>query len=246
MKHGFTRLSFFYGFCLLLAALMALAVACGGEEKETPTSPTPQATRTSPTAGATVTPMATPKATPTATPKPTPTPAPPTATPEPAGYSFGSGKKLVGSEIQATTYRTRSASDGCYWERLSGLGGTLQEIIANDNSSGPVVVTIASSDVAFNSTRCAKWTQDLSPITKDPAVPFAGGGTYIVGVDIAPGTWRSSGTGSCYWERESGFSGELADIIANDNATGPTLVEIGAGDNGFKSSAGCGTWTKVQ
>ena len=65
------------GFCLLLAALMALAVACGGEEKEAPTSPTPQATQTSPTLQATATPVATTKATPTptlaATPKATPT-----------------------------------------------------------------------------------------------------------------------------------------------------------------------------
>ena len=40
---------------------------------------------------------------PTETPKPAATPAPPTPTPEPAGYTFGSGKKLVGSEVAFAT-----------------------------------------------------------------------------------------------------------------------------------------------
>ena len=34
-----------------------------------------------------------------------------------------------------------------------------------------------------------------------------------------------------------------SDIIANDNATGSTIVQIGAGDKGFSSSR-CGKWTK--
>lgn len=189
---------------------------------------------------ATPKPTNTPK--PTDTPKPTATPAPPTATPEPAGLSFGSGKKLVGTEVAFATYRTRSASAGCYWERLTGLGGTLSEIGANDNTSGPAVVTIVAGDVAFNSSRCARWTQDLSAITSDPNAPF-GDGTFIVGVDISPGVWRSDGAGNCYWQRQRGFTGELSDIIANDNASGPTIVQIGAADKGFSSSR-CGKWTK--
>jgi hypothetical protein len=181
----------------------------------------------------------------TPTPKPTATPAPPTATPEPPGFSFGSGKKLVGSDIAYATYRTRSASSGCYWERLRGLGGTFGEIVANDNTNGPAVVTIMSGDAAFNSSRCARWTQDLSPITSDPNAPFPGEGTYIVGVDISPGLWKSDGLGSCYWQRLSNFSGSLLGaIIANDNADGPTIVRIGVADKGFSSSR-CGTWTKA-
>ena len=166
--------------------------------------------------------------------------------PEPAGYSFGSGKKLVGSDLQVATYRTREpAGRNCYWERLSGLGGTLGDVIANENMSGPAVVTIGPGDVAFNSTGCPRWTQDLSPVTKSPTDPF-GEGNYIVNVDIAPGVWKSSATsGNCYWQRESGFSGTLSDVIANDNSTGGTIVEISASDKGFNSS-GCGTWTKAN
>ena len=229
--------------------LIGLIGSMGGAEEDEPeTLASADDAETRETDKSTNTPKPTNTSKPTETPKPptnTPTPAPPTATPPPPGYTFGSGKKLVGSEVVAgATYRTRSGNGSCYWERLSGLGGTLGEIEANDNTSGPAVVTILESDVAFNSARCGTWTQDLSAITEDPNAPFEGDGTYIVGVDIAAGVWRSDGTGSCYWERQSGFSGGgVDDIIANDNSDGPTIVQISASDKGFKSSR-CGTWTK--
>ena len=212
-------------------------------ETGTATSTVSAATTTA-TATATPSPRAT--ATPTATRvPPTPTPVPPTPTPTiPPGYQFGSGQRQVGTEVVAgATYRTRTGSDNCYWERLSGFGGTLDDIEANENTDGPAVVTIGAGDVGFNSRRCGTWTQDLSPITAGPDEPF-GDGTYIVGVDINPGLWKSDGGDSCYWARLRGFSGTLRDIIANDNVDGPALVQINAGDRGFLSSSRCGTWRR--
>ena len=173
---------------------------------------------------------------------PIPTNALPTRPPAPQVASFSSGMQVVGTDITPGTYRSMGG-DSCYWERLSGFGGTLDEIIANDNAAGPTVVTIAATDKGFSSTRCSRWTQDLSPITLSPTAPF-GDGVFIVNKDIAPGTWRSSGGEYCYWERLAGFSGEFDDIIANDNASGPTVVTVGAADAGF-SSTRCGTWMKV-
>lgn len=70
-----------------------------------------------------------------------------------------------------------------------------------------------------------------------------GDGTWLVGEDIEPGVYRNSGDGSsCYWERLSGLSGELGDIIANGIPDGPVVVEIAGSDVAF-SSQGCGTWT---
>ena len=46
----------------------------------------------------------------------------------------------------------------CYWERLSGLSGTIDDVIANDLPSGQAVVEIAGDDVAFNSTDCGEWS----------------------------------------------------------------------------------------
>ena len=48
-------------------------------------------------------------------------------------------------------------SDGCYWERLSGLSGEFSDVITNGSGQGQQYVQIASTDVAFSSSRCASW-----------------------------------------------------------------------------------------
>ena len=70
----------------------------------------------------------------------------------------GDGSFLVGKDIKPGTYRTTGpkSGDSCYWQRSGDPSG--QNIIANDNISGPSVVDIRSSDVAFKSSRCANWT----------------------------------------------------------------------------------------
>ena len=65
------------------------------------------------------------------------------------------GISLVGVDVQPGTYK--SDSEDCYFARLSGTGGTLDDIIANGN--GATIVTIDSSDNAFESRYCAPWTQ---------------------------------------------------------------------------------------
>jgi len=155
---------------------------------------------------------------------------------------FGDGTFVVGADIAPGTYRN-TEGQGCYWERLSGFGGTTGDILANDNASGPAVVTIFPTDKGFSSERCGSWTSDLSPITTNPGAPFRTG-TYIVGRDIAAGQWKSSGGAGCYWARLSGFDGTTNNIIANDNTDNPAIVQIGTSDKGFMSTR-CGTWTKV-
>lgn len=71
-----------------------------------------------------------------------------------------------------------------------------------------------------------------------------GNGTHVIGTDIEPGTYRSSGSGMCYWARLSGFGGELGDIIANGN-NAPEIVTIAATDEAF-NSMGCGDWQPVE
>lgn len=202
-----------------------------------------------PTLAPTVAPTSAPPPTnePTAAPTPRPT-APPTATavpptPTPSVPNFGEGTKLVGTDIQPGTYRSKNSGTGCYWARLTGMGGTTAEIIANDNAFGPALVTIEATDTGFISRRCAQWTQDLSPLRADANAPF-GDGTMIVGVDVAPGTWRAESASGCYWARTRGFSGKTDQIIANDNARGPAVVQIAPTDKGFLSRR-CGNWTKA-
>jgi hypothetical protein len=65
---------------------------------------------------------------------------------------------IVGLDIQPGTYAS-SGNNDCYWARLSGFGGTLDEIITNEFADGQQVVTISASDVGFESTRCNTWTR---------------------------------------------------------------------------------------
>jgi hypothetical protein len=167
----------------------------------------------------------------------------------PVVTTFGPGTKVVGSDIPAGMYRIFEDPDGCYWERLSGFSGELDDIIANAFTNVDQIVAIKVSDAGFNSTgACGTWTNQLvSTRQGTPSGPF-GPGTYRVGIEVTPGTWRSTPpTGEfCYWERRSGFGGGLADIIANDFTDSTSVVEIQETDLGFLSEDGCGTWTKIS
>ena len=62
-------------------------------------------------------------------------------------------------------------------------------------------------------------------------------GTYRVGEDIQPGIYAGKtrgGSDTCYWARLKGVSGELSDIIANDNAIGQFYVEVRNTDKYFQ------------
>lgn len=67
----------------------------------------------------------------------------------------GSGTFLVDEDVAPGTYQTAGSSD-CYWARLSGTSGALEDIIANGFAEGPTTLTIAPSDAAFEVTRCAE------------------------------------------------------------------------------------------
>lgn len=85
----------------------------------------------------------------------------------------------------------------------------------------------------------------LTPREVAAARSTFGNGLHRVGVDVDPGTYRTTGGGNCYWERLSGTSGEFDDIIANDLPTGASVVTISGSDAAFKSQ-GCGTWSKTS
>ena len=211
--------------------------------------PTPQPTATSapttaPAPMATLIPAATlvPTATAVPTPTPTPTPAPtvtpaPTATPIPP-QGFGDGTWIVGSEIQPGTYAAGPGLDFCTWKRLSGFSGEFEDIIEFDFSSRPIV-TISASDTGFESGGCNKW----EPIAQAITTP-TGDGTWLVGEEIAPGTYSTPGVDFCSWKRLRGFSGAFEDIIAFDFSDARQIVTIQSTDVGFTSS-GCGAWTEV-
>jgi hypothetical protein len=164
------------------------------------------------------------------------------AAPKPHFVTFGSGTLVVGKDVQPGTYRTRHDKSGCYFARLSGFGGTVEEIVANELANGPAVVTISPSDKGFQSNNCDTWSSDLSAITSSKTT--FGAGDFIVGTDILPGTYQNTGSTTCYWARLSGFGHTIDEVVANDISSAKAVVTVAANDAGFESD-GCGTWDKI-
>lgn len=81
-----------------------------------------------------------------------------TTTPTPQ-IAFVDGTYRVGVDIVAGTYRSTANTNDCYWERLKGFSGTLDDIIANFFGISPTIVTISPSDVGFRSSRCGGWAK---------------------------------------------------------------------------------------
>lgn len=161
--------------------------------------------------------------------------------------TFGAGKYLVGSDIASGRYFSDPA-DGCYWERLSGLGGSLDDIIANEFvgfNASQWVVDIWNSDKAFSTdSDCSTWFQSPRRGHEANISP----GVWLVGSQVSPGLYRANVSSGCYWERMRDFTGTLDGIIDNDfiGSAGPQLVEIRSGDVGFYNDGDCGTWTPAS
>jgi hypothetical protein len=169
-----------------------------------------------------------------------PPPAPAVA---PAAATFGAGTKIVGRDVQPGTYYATSAG-GCYWERLSGLSGDFDDIITNDFETGQHMVTIEATDAAFDSdSDCGTWTLYSGGAGATDRITA---GDWHVGQHMAPGRWATEGPAQgCYWERGSGFTHELTEIVANDFGDGQRVVDISPTDVRFSTSDRCGAWVRI-
>lgn len=68
-----------------------------------------------------------------------------------------------------------------------------------------------------------------------------GTGTFEIGTDVNPGTYRAEAQPGCYWARLSSL--DTSDIINNDNADGPVIIEILASDKAIQTN-GCADFRK--
>ncbi|MCT7351309.1 hypothetical protein N4P33_03880 [Streptomyces sp. 15-116A] len=140
------------------------------------------------------------------------------------------------------------------------IGGVIGSSAASDPDGGasPSAAATVTETVTESPPEAGSGTADASEEEAAPdrteasrgsADEIPGDGTFVVGEDIEPGTYRTSGPDdaaipSCYWARLSGTSGELDEIIANGNTEGPTTVTISASDEAFQTS-GCEPWKKA-
>ena len=100
-------------------------------------------------------------------------------------------------------------------------------------------------------------TRPGSPVTAAPVAPPAapagtvGNGTWIVGTDLQPGTYRSAGAKPgfielCTWITRAGVGGnsDIIDIGNTADRGGQQVVQIGGKVKSFESS-GCESWVKI-
>jgi len=196
---------------------------------------------------------------PTNTPLPTDTPLPtntptaspiPTATPDTSqtatvqalgvlGAPKGNGFYQVGITILPGKWRSNGTGSSCYWARLDASQGLI------DNHFGPAggTITILASDYEVELDGCGNWiyVENETPALQANAAAPKSDGFYTVGIEIAPGQWRSTGTGSgCYWARLNAFQ----DIIDNHFGNAGGTVTVSSGDYEVYFD-GCGTWEFV-
>ena len=163
---------------------------------------------------------------------------------------FGAGAYEVGREIEPGIYESSVDSERCFWFYLDNW-------LYEDSSSSAVVVwqfgrpvvEIPEDAFGFYSARCGTWTLRDASVSGDAATSF-GDGSYIPGIDIAPGLYASAGgDGACEWYRTSPvslFGGDSAgDSAGGLRSSGRQVAEIKSGDVGF-SARGCGEWAQVE
>ncbi|MFG2293692.1 hypothetical protein [Streptomyces sp. NPDC048603] len=168
-----------------------------------------------------------------------------------AGAFKGNGTFEVGKDLKPGTYRTsgNSSTSGCYWELAKDSSGETDSIIANDNVTGSSYLTVKASAKILKSNDCKDWEAVDPKATGSPKSEAKGdGGMFKVGLDLAPGTYKSAGpaegSDNCYWERTKDAEHGIDSIIANENPEGSAVVTISAKDAYFKTS-GCADWKKT-
>jgi hypothetical protein len=220
----------------------------------TTVAPAPTAPPPTSAVGTVPAPTAPPTPAPTA-PAPAPTPAPtapptpaPTASPTPttaAPVTFTDGTHRVGTDIPAGRY-VSPGSNQCQWARRSNASGS-QAVLGGATSAGQVVIDVLPNDAFLDTKGCGTFTALAPPSSTNPGPPPAtslNDGSWVVGQQIAAGTWHTQGGPQCTWMRLSDFTGTPQSILQQGQATGPTDVTIQPSDVGF-ASQGCGSWTKT-
>jgi hypothetical protein len=166
----------------------------------------------------------------------------PTANPPQVMVHSGTYRVSALGPVFPGTYRAERATPTCTWERRAALSGDEAAVLGTRTSDDRQLVTIRSGDAVFRTSGCATFVNDVFPITQSLTGDI-GDGTYVIGLDIAPGTWTAQGgTTDCIWERVSDFSGAPDALKATDSGVVNPTVEIQPGDAGFVTSD-CGTWS---
>ena len=133
--------------------------------------------------------------------------------------------------------------DGTSPAASAGATPTVTVSVPADGAPAPTV-TVTAPPAAAKTVQVPGPVKTVTAPPPGPAVAIAEDGTWLVGTDIKPGTYRSSSDGDCYWARLKNTSGDFDAILANGNG-GNQVVTIKKTDKAFES-ARCAPWTRVR
>lgn len=123
------------------------------------------------------------------------------------------------------------------------------ELVGYDKSSAAIITGMAVRHlcpgktwpgVASTQVASAPTITTVAPVPAGPLTSFSDG-IWEVGVDVAAGKYKTSGSTQCYWARLR--TPDTSDIANNNYGSGPQTVQLKAGE--YFHSQMCGTWTKV-
>lgn len=191
--------------------------------------------------------------------------------------AFGTGTFLVGIDVSPGLYRSTSDGNGpCFWFRLSGLGGTADDVIALEVQSGSVIAEIAPTDYAFRSTGCTEWKRvdqsrslityasaalgardddDGPELTREVDIENFNGpldregsfGFYSVPDDMEPGTYRSEAPDGATCVAARYSAGmKLEEVITAKDRKGRTLTITVQPSDTIFLTAQCQPWIKIR
>lgn len=125
-------------------------------------------------------------------------------------------------------------------------------------TAAPVTVTATAQALPARTVTAKAEPAETVTVTRRAAAPAAdeepaaaagdtipGDGVHLVGSDVKPGRYRSTGNDGCYWARLKGTGGDFEDIIANANVDGSAVVSIARSDEAFETT-NCNDWKKVS
>ena len=118
---------------------------------------------------------------------------------------------------------------------ISGCGSSTTSTVV-EHEPGPTVTVTATPTVTV--------TESVTPTANAQglATQISDDGVYVIGTDIAGGTWHTSGGSQCY--EATLASTDTSNIMDNNNFTGPDTVSL-AGAKAFDISGGC-TWNQIS
>ncbi|WP_213813805.1 hypothetical protein [Glaciihabitans sp. dw_435] len=162
----------------------------------------------------------------------------------PAAGMARDGEYLVGVDVIPGTYVARSSGVNCSWYRLGR--DTDYDYLGQGAAPGQAIVTIAASDVYFQTDGCGSWVPIADvPFTVMDSITVDG--ELAVHAQVIPGVYTTTNPfGGCLWETYSDFSGSDESYVDGGYSYDPTVVAtINPTDAAFETD-GCGTWTRIS